>query len=72
MPGGAGLLLLVPGIALILFALAILMWPELLAYLVATMLLFAGVTLTLWGWSAYRAGRRRTVDNTTTTYRVIS
>jgi membrane protein implicated in regulation of membrane protease activity len=72
MPGGAGLLLLVPGIALILFALAILMWPELLAYLVATMLLFAGVTLTLWGWSAYRAGRRRTGDNTTTTYRVIS
>lgn len=72
MPSGAGLFLLVPGIALILFALAILIWPELLAYLVATMLLFAGVTLTLWGWSAYRAGRRRAGNDASVTYRVIS
>ncbi|MCB0161659.1 MAG: hypothetical protein KDD83_26160 [Caldilineaceae bacterium] len=70
--GGLGLLLLVPGLALILFALAILIWPELLAYLVATMLLFAGISLTLWGWSSYRAGRRRHASDTTVTYRVIS
>lgn len=66
-----GLFLLVPGIGLILFALAILIWPELLAYLVAGVLLFAGITLTIWGWSAYRAGRRTAASDTTVTYRVM-
>lgn len=71
MRGGGGLFLLAPGIALILFALAILIWPELLAYMVASALLFAGISLTLWGWSAYRGTRRRGSSDTTVTYRVI-
>ncbi|NJN83128.1 MAG: hypothetical protein HC802_13145 [Caldilineaceae bacterium] len=53
---GSGLswLIIAPGVALILLAVAILVWPELLAYLVASALLFAGISLTLWGWSVRR------------------
>jgi hypothetical protein len=43
---------------LTLVALAILVWPELLAYMVASVLLFAGVTLLAWGWRLRRAERR--------------
>lgn len=47
-----------PGLLLTLMALAILFWPELLAYMVATAMLFAGVFLLIWGWSLRRAGEK--------------
>jgi Flp pilus assembly protein TadB len=56
--GGAWWLLMAPGIALTLVALAILVWPELLAYMVASVLLFAGVTLMAWSWRMRRLERR--------------
>ena len=56
---GGSWLLLAPGLGLTLMAIAILIWPELLAYMVATVLLFAGVSLTLWGWGLRQAQRRR-------------
>ena len=56
--GGVWWLLMGPGIALTLVALAILVWPELLAYMVASVLLFAGVTLMLWSWRLRRAEQR--------------
>lgn len=58
MGGGAGWLLMAPGLALAGFGLAILLWPELLAYLVAGLLLFAGLTLTGWGWQMRQAQKR--------------
>jgi hypothetical protein len=57
--GGAWWLVLAPGLALTLAALAILIWPELLAYMVATVMLFAGVSLTFWGWSMRQLDTRR-------------
>ena len=58
-PGGwASWLLMALGLALIMLALAILIWPELLAYLVAAAILTAGVVLTGWGWGMRRAVRR--------------
>ncbi|MDQ3249602.1 MAG: hypothetical protein M3Q45_10420 [Chloroflexota bacterium] len=56
--GGAWWLVMAPGLVLSLFALAILVWPQLLAYMVAGILLFAGVSLTLWGWSMRQVERR--------------
>jgi hypothetical protein len=56
--GAAGWLLMGPGLALAGFGLAILIWPELLAYLVAGLLLFAGLTLTAWGWQMKQAQQR--------------
>jgi uncharacterized membrane protein HdeD (DUF308 family) len=50
-------LVMAPGLALILLALAIFVWPELLAYLVGSAILFAGVVLSLWGWTMRRAER---------------
>jgi hypothetical protein len=47
-----------PGIALTVLALAIIAWPELLAYMIAGLLLFAGITLMLWGWRMRQAERR--------------
>jgi hypothetical protein len=38
---------------------AILIWPELLAYLVAGALLMGGLALTSWGWAIQRAARRQ-------------
>lgn len=58
-PWRLGWLVLAPGIALIVLAVSILVWPELLAYLVASALLLFGVVLTAWGWSIMRADRRR-------------
>ncbi len=55
--GGAWWLLMTPGMALTLVALAILVWPELLAYMVASVLLFAGVTLMIWSWRMRRVER---------------
>jgi hypothetical protein len=63
--GGAWWLLMAPGIALTLVALAILVWPELLAYMVASVLLFAGVTLMAWSWRMRRVERRVHQDITT-------
>jgi Flp pilus assembly protein TadB len=63
--GGVWWLLMAPGVALTLVALAILMWPELLAYMVASVLLFAGVTLVLWSWRLRRAEQRMHQDMTT-------
>lgn len=57
-PAGASWLWLVPGVSLILLALAIVLWPELLAYLVAGAILTAGIVLTGWGWAMRRAMRR--------------
>lgn len=56
-PTGASWLWLVPGVSLILLALAIVLWPELLAYLVAGAILAAGLALTAWGWAMLRATR---------------
>lgn len=46
-----------PGLLLSLMAIAILVWPELLAYMVATILLFIGISLTIWGWSMRQIGK---------------
>lgn len=56
--GRASWLWLAPGISLMLLAVAILIWPELLAYMVAGALLLVGTTLTAWGWTMRRASRR--------------
>lgn len=58
---GGSWLILAPGLALTLMAIAILVWPELLAYMVASVMLFAGIALTAWGWAMRRA-ERRTAD----------
>jgi O-antigen/teichoic acid export membrane protein len=63
--GGVWWLLMAPGVALTLVALAILVWPELLAYMVASVLLFAGVTLMLWSWRLRQAEQRIHQDMTT-------
>lgn len=55
--GAAGWLFITPGVLLMLMALAILIWPDLLAYMVATVLLFVGTWLTVWGWTLRRAQR---------------
>jgi hypothetical protein len=59
-PAGASWLWLVPGLSLILLALAIVLWPELLAYLVAGAIMTAGIVLTVWGWAMRQATRRPT------------
>lgn len=56
---GVSWLWLVPGISLILLALAIVLWPELLAYLVAGAIMTAGIALTVWGWTMRQATRRQ-------------
>jgi hypothetical protein len=56
--GGFWWLLMAPGIALTVVALAIIAWPELLAYMIAGLLLSAGITLMLWGWRIRKAERR--------------
>ena len=63
-------LALAPGVALILLALAIVVWPELLAYLVAGSLLFAGITLTAWGLALRRAARARVRQENVVYYEV--
>jgi uncharacterized membrane protein len=51
-------LVLAPGLVLTLMAIAILVWPELLAYLVASVMLMGGLALLLWGWTIRQAERR--------------
>jgi hypothetical protein len=50
--------MMAPGVGFILVALAILLWPELLAYMVASVLLFIGATLVAWSWRLRRASQR--------------
>ncbi|MEZ4623036.1 MAG: hypothetical protein R2867_47095 [Caldilineaceae bacterium] len=50
-------LVMLPGIFLTIMALAILLWPELLAYMVAGVLLFGGISLISWGWTLHRPFR---------------
>ncbi|MCC7352595.1 MAG: hypothetical protein IT330_02470 [Anaerolineae bacterium] len=57
-PRGAWWLLMVPGLALIILALAIAIWPVLLAYMVAGALLLAGIALAAAGWRMRQAARR--------------
>lgn len=57
-PPSFGWLLMLPGLLLTCLALAILLWPELLAYLVASLLLFAGLGLISWGWWIRQSERR--------------
>lgn len=65
--GGASWLWLAPGVSLLVLAVAIMIWPELLAYLVAGALAVAGATLTAWGWAMRRATRYQARE---TQYRV--
>lgn len=56
---GVGWLLMAPGLLLTLMALAILLWPELLAYMVAGAMLFGGLSLITWGWTMRRFTNRQ-------------
>lgn len=49
-PRGLGWGLMAPGFGLICAALAMIIWPELLAYLVASLLLCGGTALLMVGW----------------------
>jgi Flp pilus assembly protein TadB len=53
------LLFLVPGIGLILMALAILIWPQLLAYMIALAMLAGGIALTGWALTLRRAQKQQ-------------
>ena len=44
-------LVMAPGLMLIFVGLVILIWPQLLAYMIASMILFVGISISLWGWS---------------------
>ena len=56
---GAWWMVMAPGLLLMLTAISILIWPELLAYMVASIILFLGITVTGWGWALRQAERRR-------------
>jgi uncharacterized membrane protein HdeD (DUF308 family) len=47
---GLGWRLMVPGLCLICAALALVLWPALLAYVVASLLLCGGIVLIMLGW----------------------
>ena len=49
-PRGLGWGLMAPGFGLICAALAMIIWPELLAYFVASLLLCGGTVLLMVGW----------------------
>jgi len=57
-PSRAWWMVMAPGLALIFMAIAILLWPQLLAYMVAFVVLFIGMALVGWGWSMRQAERR--------------
>ena len=69
--GGVWWLLMAPGLALIAMAIAIMVWPELLAYLVAGALLLAGISLTTWGWSVRQVSKRSQRRDGTVYYEVM-
>jgi hypothetical protein len=56
---GAWWLVMGPGLLLTLMALAIIAWPALLAYMIASVMLFAGLWLTVGGWTMRRAEQRQ-------------
>ena len=59
--GGVGhWFLIAPGLTLILFGMAILIWPELLAYMVAGLFIAVGFSLSGWGWRMTKGQRRAT------------
>ena len=66
--GGLGRwLFIAPGLILILFGVAILLWPELLAYMVAGLFIAIGFSITGWGWRLSQrrrntAARWQTID----------
>ena len=55
--GNAWWLMMAPGMGFILVALAILLWPELLAYMVASVFFLVGMALIGWGWRLRSAER---------------
>jgi Flp pilus assembly protein TadB len=55
---GGWQLVFAPGVALTVVALAMLIWPALLAYMVGCVLLFTGLTLVVWSWRLCQAERR--------------
>lgn len=59
-----------PGVALMLLALAIIVWPQLLAYLVAGAIFFAGLTLAGWGLALRRATRTQNRQGNAVYYEV--
>lgn len=65
-----GWLFIVPGLLLTLMALAILLWPELLAYMVAGVMLFGGISLITWGWSVRQLHRKTRNQSTVVRYDV--
>lgn len=65
-----GGLLMIPGTLLTLMALAILLWPELLAYMVAGAMLFGGLSLLAWGWRMRRAAMQTQRQSTIVHYDV--
>lgn len=68
--GVSGWLMIMPGLSLLLVGLAILIWPELLAYMVAGLFLVMGSTLSLWGWRLLRLARRRSSGPPKSAYEV--
>lgn len=58
-PSSSWWLVMAPGLMLISFGVAILVWPELLAYLVAFIVLSLGITVTGWGWRLRQLERRQ-------------
>ena len=72
--GGFGWLIMIPGLILILAALAIIIWPQLLAYLVAGAMFVIGALLISWGWTVRRLERNRRTpasDDEPVIYRVM-
>jgi len=68
---GLGLLVMLPGVLLSLMALAILLWPELLAYMVAGAMLFGGLSLITWGWRMRRLADGARAQSTIVHYDVF-
>jgi hypothetical protein len=58
-----------PGLGLIGAALAMIIWPELLAYVVASLLLCAGIGLTGAGWRMWQIEQRQRRDRHMPRYR---
>jgi uncharacterized membrane protein len=72
--GGFGWLIMIPGLILILAALAIIIWPQLLAYLVAGAMFVIGALLISWGWAVRRLERNHRAsvsDDEPVVYRVL-
>lgn len=64
-------LVMVPGLLLTAMAIAILLWPELLAYMVAGAMLLGGLSLLMWGWRMRRVATSRQYQSTVVHYDVF-